>query len=106
MRRANFKNKKTIILLVVAAVLVGVIMSVSIIKTTSAKNYNVDWMEGKPLWLIEVRYGEFDFINDEACVYFVSQHKDVFGDTTGLTKVVIYFNDDNICTGAQMVTSS
>lgn len=69
------------------------------------ENYDTDWMEGKPVWLIKLRYGEFDYESESSCGYSV-KHKDLFGDTVGVTNVTVYFNESRICTRARQVTSS
>lgn len=100
------KKTKIFIISAVAITLAVIAVSAVILSAVMSETYNTDWMEGKPLWLIEFRYGGFDFENDQLCGYFVRVHRDLFGDVTGETKVLIYYNEKGICTGAQQITSS
>ena len=100
------KTKKTVIIITSVAVLLAVfILSCAVIGMQKSNGYDTDWMVGKPMWLIKLRYGGFDYENESSCGYFI-EHKDLFGDTVGITNVTVHFNEHRICTRARQVTSS
>ena len=100
------KTKKTVIIITSLAVFLAVIvLSGVVLSLFMPENYDTDWMKGKPMWLIKLRYGEFDYENESSCGYFI-EHKDLFGDTVGITNVTVHFNQYRICTRARQVTSS
>lgn len=98
-------RSKIFIISAVAITLAVIVLSGVVLSLFMPENYDTDWMKGKPVWLIKLRYGGFDYENESSCGYFI-EHKDLFGDTVGKTNVTVHFNEHRICTRARQVTSS
>ena len=98
-------RSKIFIISAVAITLAVIVLSGVVLSLFMPENYDTDWMVGKPMWLIKLRYGEFDYENESSCGYVI-EHKDLFGDAVGITNVTVHFNQYRICTRARQVTSS
>lgn len=61
------KTKKAVIIITSVAVLLAVfILFCSVIGMQKSNGYDTDWMVGKPMWLIKLRYGGFDYTHENA----------------------------------------
>ena len=61
------KTKKTVIIFTsVAVLLVVIVLSCSVIGMFRSGDIDTDWMVGKPMWLIKLRYGGFDYTHENA----------------------------------------
>ncbi len=101
----NKTKTKTIIIVAVAALLAVIILSCSIFGMLGSREYDTDWMVGKPMWLIKLRYGGFDYTHEMAPyanihAYHVGIKEEKYEHILYDQWVWLTFDETNTCTEA------
>lgn len=106
------KTKKTVIIITLLAVLLAVfILSCAVIGMQKSNGYDTDWMVGKPMWLIKLRYGGFDYTHENA------PYANIYAYNAGIKEnkyepgryeqwVWVIFDGTNTCTHAKAQNKS